>query len=388
MNDLLQSGRHLEADQLNAFLEGVLPEHERLESLAHLSECSHCRQIVFLARQAQQAEEPAPAKAVPAWREWFRFSPMSMLSAATIAVACALIVTVSLHLYRTAQTPPTTENAKVEPAPNLSPAAPPAEAAPPAPRRASPKVAPVSPAAAAPEAVAPAPSAGVEGPISSESKLRNPAPQPALSPQGTKPTGTNDFVSASGGAVSSDETRGTGMLLRNRTAAPLQPAKTAAPLAAKSNPTVVAAAPDLPTTTETLPIEARTTIQATNETVEVSAAPHGAIDKLNEDDEALQRRSKVHALPSNLPSAASASNGRRMLAADTAGALFVSKNGGKHWKPVTPQWQGKVTQLALSPQALEQPAVQKQKVQTADFQLTTDAGVVWLSSDGMHWQQK
>jgi hypothetical protein len=387
MNDLLQPGQHLEADQLNAFLEGVLPEHERLESLAHLSECSHCRQIVFLARQAQQAEELAPAKAVPTWREWFRFSPMSMLSAATIAVACALIVTVSLHLYRTAQTPTTTENAKVEPAPNLPHAAPPAEAAPPAPRRASPKAAPASPTAAAPEPVAPAPSAGVEGPISSESKSRIPAPQPALSPQATKPTVMNDFVAASAGAVSNDRTHGARMLLRDRTAAPLQPAKAAAPLAAKSNPIVVAAAPALPTTTETLPIEARTPIQATNETVEVSAAPNGAIDKLNEDNGALRKRSKVHALPSNLPSAASASNGRRMLAADTAGALFLSKNGGKHWKSVKPQWQGKVMQLALSPRNLQQPALQKQKVETG-FQLTTDSGVVWVSSDGVHWQQK
>ncbi|MBB5063467.1 zf-HC2 domain-containing protein [Granulicella mallensis] len=387
MSDLLQPGQHLEADQLNAFLEGVLPEHERLESLAHLSECSHCRQIVFLARQAQQAEEPAPAKAVPTWREWFRFSPMSMLSAATIAVACALIVTVSLHLYRTAQTPTTMENAKVELAPNLPPIAPPAEAAPPAPRRASPKAAPVSPIAAAPEPVAPAPSGKAEDAISSFSKRRSATTEPAISPQTTKPTAMNDFVAASAGAVSNHEARGTGMLLRNRTAAPLQPAKAAAPLAAKSNPIVVAAAPALPTTTETLPIEARTTIQATNETVEVSAAPNGAIDKLNEDNEALRKRSKVHALPSNLPSAASASNGRRMLAADTAGALFLSKNGGKHWKSVKPQWQGKVMQLALSPRSLQQPALQKQKVE-AGFQLTTDSGVVWVSGDGVHWQQK
>jgi hypothetical protein len=388
MNDLLQPGRHLEADQLNAFLEGVLPEHERLESLAHLSECSHCRQIVFLARQAQQAEEPAPAKAVPAWREWFRFSPMSMLSAATIAVACALIVTISLHLYRTTQTPSTTENAKVEPAPNLPPVTPPAEAAPPAPRGASPKAAPGSPTTAAPEPAAPAPSKSTGGAVSNESKHRNPAPQPALSPQATKPTVMNDFVAASAGAVSNDEARGTGMLLRNRTAAPLQPAEAVANLATKSNPTAVAATPALPakistqsTTTETLPIEARTTVQATNQTIEVSAAPNIPVYSLNDVVD------KVHALPSNLPSAASASNGRRMLAADTAGALFLSKNGGKHWKAVKPQWQGKVMMLALSPRTLEQPALQKQKVE-AGFQLTTDSGVVWVSGDGVHWQQK
>jgi hypothetical protein len=388
MNDLLQPGQHLEADQLNAFLEGVLPEHERLESLAHLSECSHCRQIVFLARQAQQAEEPAPAKAVPTWREWFRFSPMSMLSAATIAVACALIVTVSLHLYRTAQTPTAIENAKVELAPNLPPIAPPAEAAPPAPRRASPKAAPVSPIAAAPEPVAPAPSGKAEDAISSFSKRRSATTEPAISPQTTKPIAMNDFVAASAGAVANDETRGTGMLLRNRTAAPLQPAKAAANLAAKSNPAAVAPAHALPakisaesTTTETLPLEARTTVQAANQTVEVSAAPNIPVYSLNEVVD------KVHALPSNLPSAASASNGRRMLAADTAGTLFLSKNGGKHWKTVKPQWQGKVTLLALSPQTLEQPALQKQKAE-AGFQLTTDSGVVWVSGDGVHWQQK
>ena len=137
--------------------------------------------------------------------------------------------------------------------------------------------------------MAPAPSGKAEDAISSFSKRRSATTEPAISPQATKPTAMNDFVAASAGAVANDETRGTGMLLRNRTAAPLQSAKAAANLAAKSNPAAVAAAPALPakistqsTTTETLPLAARTTVQAANQTVEVSAAPKIPVYSLNE----------------------------------------------------------------------------------------------------------
>ena len=155
MNDLLQPGQHLDPDQLNAFLEGVLPEHERMQSLAHLAGCDRCRQIVFLAKQAQQAEEPVPVKATPTWRDWFSFGPLSMLGAASAALACALIVTVALHLHRGAPPAATTETARVEPAPSLPSAdrreeAPAAKAAPSTEPAAKPVLPPPAPSASAP----------------------------------------------------------------------------------------------------------------------------------------------------------------------------------------------------------------------------------------------
>jgi hypothetical protein len=119
-------------------------------------------------------------------------------------------------------------------------------------------------------------------------------------------------------------------------------------------------------------------------------------------------------LPSKLPVAAVVSSGSRTLAADSAGALFLTLDAGRHWKRVAAQWPGKVTQLRLAPAAaqlggLEQldrdqasaaaaadtisppvaaPAPAKSPAPVAAFQLVTDSGAVWVSSDGLHWQPK
>jgi len=37
MSEFLHPGNHPDADQLSAFAEHVLPDHERLETLAHLA---------------------------------------------------------------------------------------------------------------------------------------------------------------------------------------------------------------------------------------------------------------------------------------------------------------------------------------------------------------
>ena len=48
MSELSQSGRHPDADQLSAFIEHALPEHEYQLALAHLADCPECRTIVSL----------------------------------------------------------------------------------------------------------------------------------------------------------------------------------------------------------------------------------------------------------------------------------------------------------------------------------------------------
>jgi photosystem II stability/assembly factor-like uncharacterized protein len=79
-------------------------------------------------------------------------------------------------------------------------------------------------------------------------------------------------------------------------------------------------------------------------------------------------------LPSNQPTAATAAIGRRILSADTAGTLYLSKNAGKRWKRVKPVWQGKAVHLAIG-----QPQI---------FELTTETGALWQSTDGKHWHVK
>ena len=48
MSEILQAGQHPDADQLNAFAEHTLPAHEQQQTLAHLANCPACRQIVAL----------------------------------------------------------------------------------------------------------------------------------------------------------------------------------------------------------------------------------------------------------------------------------------------------------------------------------------------------
>ncbi|MGB8535524.1 MAG: carboxypeptidase regulatory-like domain-containing protein [Acidobacteriaceae bacterium] len=84
MSDLLQSGQHPDADQLSAFIERALPAHEQEETLAHLSTCPHCRGIVAL---SMPAADPLPKE--PARRPWL--SGWMMLWPAGAAVAALLL---------------------------------------------------------------------------------------------------------------------------------------------------------------------------------------------------------------------------------------------------------------------------------------------------------
>jgi hypothetical protein len=110
MSEYIHPGPHPDADQLNAFMEGVLPEHERLESLAHLAECSRCRQLVFLAQEPEAA--PVAAKATPLWRSWFGLVPVF-----SAALAGVVLVIVFLHLHHAAKEPAPNQIARVEPLP-------------------------------------------------------------------------------------------------------------------------------------------------------------------------------------------------------------------------------------------------------------------------------
>jgi hypothetical protein len=104
MSERLQSGLHLDAEILNAFAEGALPAYEREQALAHLAVCADCREIVFLAEQAQ----PVPAadtQAESRWQRWLRSAPMFGIGIGAAALAGALIFALTLWTHRAA--PPT-----------------------------------------------------------------------------------------------------------------------------------------------------------------------------------------------------------------------------------------------------------------------------------------
>ena len=89
MSERLHPGQHPDADQLSAFAEHALPDLERLETLAHLAECSDCRRIVFLAEQAREMETPIP-HALPGRIGWLR--NWRYLGPVAVAVTCGLLI--------------------------------------------------------------------------------------------------------------------------------------------------------------------------------------------------------------------------------------------------------------------------------------------------------
>jgi hypothetical protein len=97
MDNRFQPGQHPDADQLSAFMEMALPEHERLETLAHLAECEDCRTIVFLAQkdllpEAQVTVEP---ELQPWWKGIWHPVPI-----AALAFACLFLVVASVGVHQ------------------------------------------------------------------------------------------------------------------------------------------------------------------------------------------------------------------------------------------------------------------------------------------------
>lgn len=132
-------------------------------------------------------------------------------------------------------------------------------------------------------------------------------------------------------------------------------------------------------------LDAPLTVGAASQTVTVQAeAP------LLETSSASVSEVQVAELPSRMPAQMSVTLGKRILSLDGEGALFVSRNRGKSWKRVKPQWAGKVAQI----QTADSRAVQDKRRNSAGekapaaFQLTTDSGAVWVSEDGTRWRER
>src|SRR5258708_437185 len=104
---------HLDADSVNAFVEGMLPEHERAQCLAHLAECARCRDIVFLAQDVPVSPAAPIPIPISAHRRWFQ--PISLLGMA--AGVCVAIIGTWLYLRSGREAQPQELAARVTQAP-------------------------------------------------------------------------------------------------------------------------------------------------------------------------------------------------------------------------------------------------------------------------------
>ena len=410
---------HLDADSVNAFVEGVLPEHERDQCLAHLAECARCRDIVFLAQDvpvSSAAPIPIPIS-ISAHHRWFQ--PMALLGLA--AAVCVAIIGTWLYLRsgtgappqeltaRVTQVSPSEPNYRVEtPAP--TPVVPEASRSarrrnpePPAQNPPPPDVTPPEPATPRPPVASPEspriepPTPPVEAARSKDSSMPEtgtpPLPKPAaiVAQTETVSSGISGTVTDQTGGVIPRATVELRQLAGNSAINSLADTSGQFKFSglAPGQYELQVTAPGFQRTTQRVDVQpqqiaavkARLEVGSVPQTVEVAAAASTLQTESAQLSVESRRKVKVppepRPLPSKLPAQIMVTRDKVVLAVDSAGTLFFSGNSGKGWKAVKPQWTGKVVGVVTPP---ELPQVSK-----AQFQLTTDSGSIWLSRDGRRW---
>jgi Carboxypeptidase regulatory-like domain len=119
MSELLQAGQHPDADQLNAFVEHTLPAHQQQQTLAHLAICPECRQIVALSLPPGDESPILQPQAVrPRWLPWAGIPALAAL------ILVILFVRKEERIVRETSALPQMADAR-KPAPPASPSAPP-----------------------------------------------------------------------------------------------------------------------------------------------------------------------------------------------------------------------------------------------------------------------
>jgi len=422
---------HLDADQLNAFAEGALSASERAICLQHLAECAHCREIAFLAGASLPSEEPALATARGIRIFWW---PIFSLGAAALAAAVMAVLFLH-HTHQNvppqtvlmarnpsspasppaaplaettqpaANQPETNQTAlnesRKKPAPKPSPALKPPPASPAAMdnaafgglKAADSAVASAAPAASVPQELAGSNkstlgfSAGAGAAAASPPQAQSAARASQSAPQaqaGTmqtykallrSPAGSaqvaGTITDSSGAAIAHakvtlDQTSGAThreTLTDNSghfSIASLQPGKYQLEI---SSPGFISQIREVDLDpTQLAQLDSKLAVGSVSETVAVQAGV-AAMD--------TESASVPSTLPGKEPLQTTVTSGKRTLALDTTGKLFLSKKAGKQWKAAHGPWKtSPITSLSLTPDQ--------------QFKVTAAEGS-WLSPDGEHW---
>lgn len=379
MNTTSQFDLHPDAESLNAFAEQALGAPEREQVLAHLAQCSRCRQVIYLAQQAA-ADAEAPAR-IPATRlttqprAWFWNWRFAWVPAAAMATALALVVT--FHPRHTA------------PVPEMAKAAPPHDVAMPTPlpqervsaemahkpapalatnhagdnanfgarREPTEKLSSGAASSAAPPAEPGtfAASSGVSNaflPSSVESapQQENAAqykPEPAVAAWQQEQQQSSGMLSASADA---SQISHKSMRMETYTA------KASRPAAAGS------AGPRM--------------------TQQSQSAPAGSFEIGSQEQlggSTAARKASPPKLPSGLVAVSRATAQHLTLEIDLAGALFLSDDSGAHWEQIARQWTGRAIEVRAKTGLSGNPAP------ASEFELKNDNGSTWASADGKTW---
>lgn len=399
MNSTAQLDFHPDAESLNAFAEKALPERERGPIVAHLAECSRCRQVIFLARQAASEMETA---AVPAARaagrsgSWLSGWRLAWIPAAALATVVGLVFLVHGRHEETGaemaravpQTVPHAEESVANPAPKervfagkrQAPSIPVVEK----PRESkleyvpmagisrSSSAADVPPPAAANEAVTVA-----ANPPNAELRL-------TATPAGPIGQGIGMEQYKLEPLPGAPKTQSVGAMYSRNATADYAPKAKMDEMSERSQASRKAGA------------RYGGSGGASTSRLQMKSVPHSSFDagaQMTAAQFEAAHGLNLAPLPSGLAMVSSVTALHRELAIDQAGALFLSNDSGSHWESVSKQWTGRavdVTSLqfmnggtaaaATSGGAAAAPAP------AADvFELRNDKNLTWVSRDGKTW---
>jgi Carboxypeptidase regulatory-like domain/Putative zinc-finger len=358
MSEFNQPGQHPDADQLSAFAEDALPAHEREQTLTHLAGCADCRTIVSLA--LPPLEDVPQVQPVAERRPWFYGWNVAWLAGAGLAA----LIFLSVHIRNSgrdgkiAGTPDQTAEVRTAPPPQALPMAPAITSAAPAPaKRAAPPVAVPRTADSVEALKAPVAGATISGrqidnlPIQGRNFIVQPQQQQLTQQQQAGASHGYVFggvagAGVGGGVARDDRSRFAQRGASNESNKDAAPA-TAAPPAPVAPPPVMnaqvqrapaspaGAATYAPQTSDVVTVDsAGMQMETTNASVSTVLSSPGLVN--------------VRRLPSHLAIASTITRANQTLALDTAGALFLSTDAGRHWKGVAAPWPGRAVKIELA----------------------------------------
>jgi hypothetical protein len=333
MTEHLQSGYHPDADQISAFVEHALPAHEREQMLDHLASCEECRAVV--AMSLPEIEEPEPARPIHTaarkswWSNWSNWTLTWSLAGALAAILLSVVVIRHAAIAPNIQAPSqvAVSHPPETPTPQVQP--------PVSPAKVPPRGAPEKP-----EAKSLAASAGNQSfdSLSNDDASAKPSGFASVPIQGRNLTPLDQKAQA---APASSAISSLGVVSGIIAAKPPAP-ETRAQSMAPPKPAIAATA-------------AEPSTRQTNQTVEVAAAPlieevphnQAGLDASLDEAQITQFIRVEHPLPSRLPVLSIATQASRIVAIDTHNSVFLSKDGGKHWKSIQAPWPGRAVRASL-----------------------------------------
>jgi len=364
MTELLQSGHHPDADLIGAFVEHALPAHEQAQMLDHLAVCPECRATVALSvalsqPAVEEMQRPAQLAARKAWWSgWSDWSGWAVAWPAAAAVVALAIFAVFVH--RAANAPGAAVSTRIA-GTHLppSPVSPPVSRAPSAEQ--PPRGSKVQPTAVHPADSNRAASAGERRTARAPEprEPRNALPQGNIAPPA--PTASFGAASSANSVVLSNGAgsagalgngagngfgpgvgaiAGSGANSSDSASIQLKNPEQPRPVAAAAMPKVAPAPPEQTATGQSVVVVAGSLPMETEAT--------NVANNIVTTEREVQAARLTLPLPSRRPVLSTVSRGDRVLAVDTHNKVFLSTDGGQHWKGVHVVWRGRAMRVDLT----------------------------------------